>query len=188
VVSTLAWPFGVLAEEVPHAEAGQRFAAAIAEQLLRRGRLNAGLREERAEDLDRPRPERADPLFATLATQSHLERTHQLEIGRPHVENLLNTSPGVEQRQHERVIATAIGAGAIGRIENGGDLASLEILYETRTRSFERHGKDSLAELKVLGMIRGGEACERMNGGQAGVSRRCCIVTILLEVSQERAG
>jgi hypothetical protein len=62
----------------------------------------------------------------------------------------------------------------------------LEILYETRTRSFERHGKDSLAELEVLGMIRGGEACERMNRGQAGVSRRRCIVTILLEVSQER--
>jgi hypothetical protein len=98
----------------------------------------------------------------------------------------LNTGAGIEQREHERVIATAIGGGAIGRVENGGDLASLEILHEARTRSFERHGKDSLAELEVFGVIRGGEARERMNGGQAGVSRRRCIVTTLLEVSQER--
>jgi hypothetical protein len=90
------------------------------------------------------------------------------------------------EREHEGVIATASGGGAIGRIENGRDLASLEILHETRTRSFERHGKESLAALEVLGVIRRGEACERMNGGQAGSSRRCCIATIFLEVSQER--
>jgi len=153
---------------------------------LRRGRLDSALCEERAEDLHRPRPERTDPLFATLATQSHLERTHQLEIGRSHVEYFLNTSAGIEQCEHEGVIATAIGGGAIGSIENGRDLASLKILHETRTRSFERHGKESLAELEVLGVIRGGEARERMNGGQAGVSRRCCVATILLEVGQER--
>jgi hypothetical protein len=108
-----------------------------------------------------------------------------LEIGRPHIEDLLNARAGIEERENERVIATTTGGGAIRSVENGCDLSSLEILDETRTCTFERHGKDPLAELEVLGVIRGGESRERMNGGQASISRRCGVLPNLLEVGQE---
>jgi hypothetical protein len=152
---------------------------------LRRCGVDSTVGEQRAEGLRCLRPKWTQALLAALAAESDLKGTHELEVARPQVEDLLHAGPRVEEREEECVIAAAVGSCAVGSVEEGPDLAGFEILDEARARPLEGHGEDALAELEVLRMTRGGVACEGVDGGETGVPRRCAVVSVGLEVVEE---
>jgi hypothetical protein len=157
----------------------------VTDQGLCRCRIDSALGEQRAEGVDGLRPKRAHALFAAFAAEADLERAHELEVAWPDVENLLHAGSGVEEREEERVIATTVRSRAVWSIEDSTDLASLEILDETRPCPLEGHGEDALAELHLLGPVHHRVARERMNSSEAGVARRCAVFAFGLEVVEE---
>jgi hypothetical protein len=144
------------------------------------------LGEQRAEDLRGPRPEGTEALLSALAAQPRLKRAHELEVRGPQVEDLLDAGAGVEEREQEGVISTAVGRCPIGRVQNCGDLIGFEILDDARSCSLERDGEDPLAELQVLRMIRGDEPRECVDGSKPRISCRYAVAAGLLEIVQER--
>ncbi len=143
------------------------------------------LLEQCAEHVHGPWPERAEPLLPPLAAEARLERPHELQVRRAQVEQFLDACAGIEEREQQRMIAAAVGCRAVGRVEDGGDLSSLEIFDDARRCALEGNGEDPLAQLEVLGVIRRDEAREGVDGCEPSVS--CCnaVLTCPLEVVKE---
>jgi hypothetical protein len=83
-------------------------------------------------------------------------------------------------------VASTIRVRAVRCIQESPDLVALQVLDEPQSRPLEGHGQKALAELKVPRVPGGGVACERMDGGQAGVASSGVVLTVSLEVVEER--
>jgi hypothetical protein len=176
---------GVLVQEVTHAKTRERATAVIAKQRLGCSEVDTALGDERSERLNGLGPERTHSLFASLASESDLERPHELEVAWADVENFLDARASVEQREEEGAIAATIQRRAVGRVEEGSDFVRFEILNETVASPFEGHGENALAKLDVFGMAHGGVACECVNGGEARVACGGTVAPIRLEMVEE---
>jgi hypothetical protein len=69
-----------------------------------------------------------------------------LEIGRPHIEDLLNARAGIEERENERVIATTTGGGAIlvdvrDRRQHGVSLRTISASWTSHHYPLRRFSK-----------------------------------------------
>jgi hypothetical protein len=84
------------------------------------------------------------------------------------------------------VIPASLGGSAVGGLDDRADLVALEVFHDTCAGSFEGHGEEALAGFEVLGVLRGDEAGEGVDGCEAGVARHGAVAAGGLEVIEER--
>jgi hypothetical protein len=109
----------------------------------------------------------------------------ELEIAWPQVEELLHASPGVEEHEEERVVATTIGSDPVGGIEKGTYLVGFEIFDKALSSPLEGHGEDPLAELKVLRMACRSVPRECVDCSEASVARRGTVAPVGLKMVEK---
>jgi len=176
----------ILPQEVAEPEPCQGLSAAIAEDPFGGRPIEPRLREKRPQNLCGPGPERTDPLLASLAEEPDLKRPDELEVPRPEVEELLYAGTGIEHHDEKGVVPASRGTRAVDGVEHGADLVVGEVLDDARASPLEGHGEETLADFEVLGVLRGDEAGEGVDGREAGVARHGAVAAGGLKVIEER--
>jgi hypothetical protein len=177
---------GLLAQDVPDTEAGERLAAVVAEQGLGGGRIDSAFGNQCSESVSRLRPKRTHALLTSFAVEQDMKRALKLDVARTQVDDLLDASAGVEEYEDERVVATTVATTPVGGIEERTHLVGFEILDEALSCPFEGHGEDPLAKLEVLGLACGCVPRKCVDCGEASVACRSAVPPIGLEMVEER--
>src|ERR1700687_1176291 len=131
------------------------------------------------------RPQRAIALLAPLAAQPHLIGPVKLAIGGAQVEELLDASAVVEQREGECMGSAPDGRAGVGRLEHGAQLAGLQVVDDAGRCALEGYREQTLAGYEPFGMLRGDVARNRVNSGETRVACGGDVSPLLLKVIEK---
>jgi hypothetical protein len=162
---------GVPLDEVMDAEACDGMPAAIEEDTSCRG----AVRDESLEFLNRARPQRTLPLFATLAANFH-RTTHHIQFADEQLCGFVGASSRVVEKQQQRVVATALSGLTARGAEERIPLRLVQKGDDRLGGLFKRDGADLTTPGNVLRAVLADEASQRMNRRQALVTRGVALI------------
>jgi hypothetical protein len=109
-----------------------------------------------------------------------------LEISRPDVQQFLYPRAGVQEREKEGVVATAIACVTVSGFEHCAELLTFEVVDDTNTGAFEGDGEQTLAPLHVFRGVGSEVASKGMEGGEAGIASGGAILAALFKMVEKR--
>ena len=161
-------------------EAGDRLAATIKKDPL--GRCT--LRHQWRERLRGDGPEGAMTDLVAFAQQPY-RRLSQVDIGDGQLRRLARPRTGVVKEEQQRVVVAPLLGVAIRGIEQGVHLRLFQIWHHGLDGLLEGNATDISAPGDMLGTVRGDEAGQSADGGQALIARGRRAMTHLLDMTQK---
>src|SRR5882762_2989634 len=178
----------VLAQQVTHAESGERSAVAVTKH-GGRCRIRVPRRLARKEIPKQPRgsrPQGTEADLVAFAVQAYLLGRLEPQIAQPKVEDLLDPRPGIEHEGKQSVIALPGGRAPIDVVHERLNIGALGVLdRHFRRPALERDGEDALHHAELFGVLgpempdEGAESCE------PGITGTDAVATLSFEVHQE---
>jgi hypothetical protein len=114
-----------------------------------------------------------------------MKRAFELKIGGAHIKDLLHARAGVEEGEEQGVVASTMDGAAVYRIKHRADLVTLKIFNGLGPGSLGGNSKKTLAQLEILGVRRGDEPDEGVDGGQSCVARRRFVTSFAFQMIQK---
>jgi len=109
----------------------------------------------------------------------------ELDVGEGERGEFAYAQTGLDGEYEQGVVAAAVPAGSVGRIQQGVDLVAGEVTDGPALVTLGRDGEHPLDLAGVVGMAQGGEPEQRSDRGQAGVAGSNAVVPLPLQMSQE---
>src|SRR6266568_3468198 len=172
-------------EDRPDAEAGDAFAVGVQEQWRVWLVAVCPLTEIATECVRGLLPQRADPLFASLAEDAYLAGCLQAEVFDVQLHHFGSPCAGVVEEGEQGPVAQPEAMPGRRRGQQGLDLVLVQVGHRVRGGLLERDVQDPTAQLCVPGVLVGGVGEEALDRDQPAVPGGRAVFPVGLEVVLE---